>query len=80
MKYAVIWDVTLCGTYKNRVLEEHIASIIRAERISELGTTTLMMEAIYSSETSLPTIAIRWHIRKYSILHTLVPCLMLLYE
>jgi hypothetical protein len=35
MKNVVFWDVTLEGT---NVSEERIASIIRVERISKLGT------------------------------------------
>jgi hypothetical protein len=38
MKNAVFWDVTPCGSCKNRVLDEHIASSIRVTRIGELGT------------------------------------------
>jgi hypothetical protein len=36
MKTGVFWDVTLCGSSKNQILEERIASIIRAKEISEL--------------------------------------------
>jgi hypothetical protein len=39
IKNAVIWDVTRCGSCKNRVSEQCIASIIRVTRISEFGTT-----------------------------------------
>jgi hypothetical protein len=39
MKNGVFWDVTLCGTCKNRVWEELSASFIRVTRIGELGTT-----------------------------------------
>jgi hypothetical protein len=38
MKNAVLLDVTPCGSCKNRVSEEHSASIIRVTRIGELGT------------------------------------------
>jgi hypothetical protein len=38
-KKAVFWDVTPCGSCKNIVSEKRIASIIRVDRISELGTT-----------------------------------------
>jgi hypothetical protein len=40
------------------VQEEHIASIVRVKRISELGTT-LIMDTIRSSETSVLTGATR---------------------
>jgi hypothetical protein len=39
MKNAVFWDVMPCGSYKNYVSEERIASIMRFTRISELGAT-----------------------------------------
>jgi hypothetical protein len=39
MKNGIFWDVTLCGSCKNWLLEECIASITRVERISTLGTT-----------------------------------------
>jgi hypothetical protein len=38
MTNAVFWDVTPCGFLRTDVSEERIASIIRVERISELGT------------------------------------------
>jgi hypothetical protein len=38
-KNAVFWDVTPCGSCKNRRFEERIASTIRVKRITELGTT-----------------------------------------
>jgi hypothetical protein len=38
LKNVAFWDVTLCGSCKN-VLKERITSIIREERMSELGTT-----------------------------------------
>jgi hypothetical protein len=39
MKNDVFWDVTPCGSCKNRVSEELSASFIRVTRIGELGTT-----------------------------------------
>jgi hypothetical protein len=33
------WDVTPCGSYKNRVSDERNASFIRVTRIGELGRT-----------------------------------------
>jgi hypothetical protein len=38
MKNGVFWDVTPCGSCKNRPFKERIASIIRATIIGELGT------------------------------------------
>jgi hypothetical protein len=39
MKNAIFWDVTPCGSCKNRCFfEERIASIIRVTRMGELGT------------------------------------------
>jgi hypothetical protein len=49
MKNAVFWDVTPCGSCKKRRKERCIASIIRVERISELGT----MLAINSNRRTL---------------------------
>jgi hypothetical protein len=39
MKNAVFWNVTSCGSCRNDVSEEHIASIIRVRKMDELGTT-----------------------------------------
>jgi hypothetical protein len=39
MKNGVFWDITPCGSSKNRVSEELGASSIRVTRIVELGTT-----------------------------------------
>jgi hypothetical protein len=38
MKNGVFWDVTPCGSGKNRRSEEFSATIIRVARIGELGT------------------------------------------
>jgi hypothetical protein len=55
LSFGVLRRVALTRT---DVSEEHIASIIRVTRIIELGTT-LMMEAIRFSETSVLTRATR---------------------
>jgi hypothetical protein len=39
MKNGVFWDVTLCGSCKNRRFGGTCASFIRVTRIGELGTT-----------------------------------------
>jgi hypothetical protein len=38
MKNAVFWNVMSCGSCKNRLSKDRIASINRVKRISELGT------------------------------------------
>jgi hypothetical protein len=59
MKNAVLWDVTPCGSCKNRRSGECIVSIIRITRIGKLGTmlilVTLMMDATHSFEMSVLT-------------------------
>jgi hypothetical protein len=39
MKNAIFWDVTLCGSCKDRLSEELSASFVSVTRIGELGTT-----------------------------------------
>jgi hypothetical protein len=46
MKNAVFLDVTPCGSCRNERLEEHIASIIKVKRISELGTTSAVTSVL----------------------------------
>jgi hypothetical protein len=74
---AVFWDVTPCGFVRIDVSGERLASIIRLKETSDLVTlavtinwSTLMMEAIRSSETSIPTRTTRGHIPEYGILHS----------
>jgi hypothetical protein len=45
-KNYVFWDVTPCGSCKNRCLEERIALIIRVTRISELETSAVTISPI----------------------------------
>jgi hypothetical protein len=51
------------------VSEEHVASIIRVERINERGTT-MMMEVTRFSEMSVLTRATERHIPEDGILHS----------
>jgi hypothetical protein len=44
MKTAVFWNVVLCAPVRTDVSEEGVASIIRAGRISEVGTTSERIE------------------------------------
>jgi hypothetical protein len=39
MMNGVLWDVTLCGSCKNRISEQFSASFIRMTRIGEVGKT-----------------------------------------
>jgi hypothetical protein len=49
MKNAIFWDVTPCGSWKNRRFEELFASIIRAEGISELGATLEVSQSLVTA-------------------------------
>jgi hypothetical protein len=66
MKNAVFWDVTPCGSCENR--------IIKVERISvdpsPMILSTLMIETISSSETSVLTSVARHIIPEDDILHS----------
>jgi hypothetical protein len=70
MKNGVFWDVTLCGSYRTDVSEELSASFIKVTRIGELGTT-LMKEALSSSEESVLARATRRNIPEDIILQIL---------
>jgi hypothetical protein len=72
MGNAVCLDVMQCGSCKNRVSEELIASITMVKTIADIGTAltvpssliilSLKLEAILSSETSVLTRARLRHI------------------
>jgi hypothetical protein len=67
MKNAVFWDVTPCGSYKNR----HFAlRLLLADNVvpSSSILVTLMIEATCSSETSVLTRATLRNILEESIL------------
>jgi hypothetical protein len=48
MKNAVFWDVTPCGSCKNRCfLEERVATILRVTTIGEVGTLAVTSNIIF---------------------------------
>jgi hypothetical protein len=79
MKDIVFWDVTPCGSCKNRryVSDELSASIIRMTRIGEPGTTLAvtsnrrtLRRNTSSSETSVLTKATHRNVYEHAILHS----------
>jgi hypothetical protein len=46
MKYGVFWDVTLCGSCKNRRFGRTSAFFIRVTRICELGTNLAVTNSV----------------------------------
>jgi hypothetical protein len=56
LRSIIFWDMTPCSPLSfNRLLEEHIASILLARCFTEPIFSTLKMGAICSSETSVET-------------------------
>jgi hypothetical protein len=52
MKNGVFWDVTPCGSCKNRLFGGTYASFIRVTRIGELGAKFLRNVGYYKSLTA----------------------------
>jgi hypothetical protein len=77
MTNGVFWDVTLCGSCKNRRFGELSVSFIKLTRISELGTTlavTSYRRTLRRNMTSALTRATRRNIPEDTILHFCISC------
>jgi hypothetical protein len=65
MKNDIFWDVTPCGSCKNRRLEEFGASFFRVTTIGELGTTlTVTISQTYGTTNSLAYCMLRTETNK----------------
>jgi hypothetical protein len=69
MKNGVFWNVTSCGSCKNRRFRGTWHVFHQCDEIGELGTT-LMMEALNSSEPSVLTRATPRNISEDAIIHS----------
>jgi hypothetical protein len=80
MKNGVFWNVTPCGSCKNRVSNELSASIIRVTRIGELGTTlavtsnrrTLRRNTLYCISSQRASVATYGYVPSSPIIVTLM--------
>jgi hypothetical protein len=79
MKKAVFWDITPCGSCKDRRFGEMYRlyhqvdnrRVVTANIVPELADSfTQMMKVVYSSETSVLTRTTRRHILEDGILHS----------
>jgi hypothetical protein len=52
MKNVVSDDVALCGLARSNILEEHVASIFRAERITEFRTFPVTNNLVTTTVTA----------------------------